>query len=97
MNGTAQAADTKNEFVKLATRLLLEEAAEAEARDALGREYYRHGGGSRASQWLSPRAAENRRRVDRVFGAAGARAARLEEPGTRGAGRVGRGARAARH
>lgn len=45
MDGTDRASDAKSEFVKLATRLLLEEAAEAEARDALGRQYYRHGGG----------------------------------------------------
>ena len=45
MDGTRRVTDTKSELVKLATRLLLEEAGEAEARDALGREYYRHGGG----------------------------------------------------
>ena len=45
MNGRAAAADARSEIVRLATRLLLEEAGEAEARDAVGREYYRHGGG----------------------------------------------------
>jgi transposase-like protein len=45
MDGTSRGSDARSEFVKLATRLLLEESAEAEARDALGREYYRHGGG----------------------------------------------------
>jgi putative transposase len=45
MDGTDRASDAKSEFVKLATRLLLEESAEAEARDVLGREYYRHGDG----------------------------------------------------
>jgi putative transposase len=45
MEGTSRGSDAKSEFVKLATRLLLEESAEAEARDAVGREYYRHGGG----------------------------------------------------
>ena len=45
MDGTTGAADARSEFVKLATRLLLEEAGEAETRDAVGREYYRHGAG----------------------------------------------------
>src|SRR4029453_6033686 len=45
MDGTSRASEAKSAFVKPATRLLLEEAAEAEARDALGREYYRHGRG----------------------------------------------------
>jgi putative transposase len=45
MSGVAASADGKSELVRLATRLLLEEAGEAEARDAVGREYYRHGGG----------------------------------------------------
>jgi hypothetical protein len=44
MSGTSAAADARSEIVRLATRLLLEEAGEAEARDAVGREYYRHGG-----------------------------------------------------
>ena len=33
----------RGELVKLATRLIIEEALEAESRDALGREYYEHG------------------------------------------------------
>ena len=33
----------REELVKLATRLIVEEALEAEARDAIGREYYEHG------------------------------------------------------
>jgi transposase-like protein len=45
MDGRTGAADARSELVKLATRLLLEEAGEAEARDAVGREYYRHGDG----------------------------------------------------
>ena len=45
MDGSTVSADARSEFVKLATRLLLEESGEAEARDALGREYYRHGAG----------------------------------------------------
>jgi putative transposase len=45
MDGRSASSDARSEFVKLATRLILEEAGEAEARDAVGREYYRHGGG----------------------------------------------------
>lgn len=45
IDGRSASSDTRNEFVRLATRLVLEEAGEAEARDAVGREYYRHGGG----------------------------------------------------
>ncbi|MCZ6695558.1 MAG: hypothetical protein O7A63_03360, partial [Acidobacteria bacterium] len=33
----------REELVKLAPRLIVEEALEAEARDAIGREYYEHG------------------------------------------------------
>ena len=33
----------RGDLVKLATRPILEEALEAESRDALGREYYAHG------------------------------------------------------
>src|SRR5438105_8431759 len=36
-------ASSKHELVKLATRLIVEEALEGEAGDALGREYYEHG------------------------------------------------------
>lgn len=39
----AAAADGHDDLVKLAARLILEEALEAESRDALGREYYAHG------------------------------------------------------
>ena len=35
--------DGRAELVRLATRLIVEEALEAESRDALGREYYEHG------------------------------------------------------
>ncbi len=35
--------DGRSELVKLATRLVLEEALEAETRDALGRDYYERG------------------------------------------------------
>ena len=36
-------ASAKDELVKLATRLIVEEALEGEAGDALGRDYYEHG------------------------------------------------------
>ena len=36
-------ADGRAALVKLATRLIVEEALEAESRDALGRDYYEHG------------------------------------------------------
>jgi transposase-like protein len=45
MDGRTVAADSRSELLKLAMRVLLEEAGEAEVRDALGREYYRHGEG----------------------------------------------------
>jgi hypothetical protein len=40
-DGTAPSA--KDELVKLATRLIVEEALEGEAGDAVGRDYYAHG------------------------------------------------------
>ena len=43
IEGEAATADGRGDLVKLATRLILEEALEAESRDALGREYYAHG------------------------------------------------------
>jgi len=36
-------SDARADLVKLATRLIVEEALEAESRDALGRAYYEHG------------------------------------------------------
>ena len=45
MDGRTVAADSRSELLKLAMRVLLEEAGEAEVRDAVGREYYRHGEG----------------------------------------------------
>ena len=41
--GRLSTASAKDELVKLATRLIVEEALEGEAGDALGREYYEHG------------------------------------------------------
>ena len=43
IEGRLSSADGRSELVKLATRLILEEALEAEARDALGRDYYERG------------------------------------------------------
>jgi transposase-like protein len=36
-------ASAKDELVKLATRLIIEEGLEGEAGDAVGRDYYEHG------------------------------------------------------
>ena len=43
IEGRISTASAKDELVKLATRLIVEEALEGEASDALGREYYEHG------------------------------------------------------
>ncbi len=45
IEGRLSSPDGRSELVKLATRLILEEALEAETRDALGRDYYEHGAG----------------------------------------------------
>lgn len=43
IEGRLSSPDGRAELVKLATRLIVEEALEAESRDALGRAYYEHG------------------------------------------------------
>ena len=43
IEGRLASAAGREELVKLATRLIVEEALEAEARDAIGRDYYEHG------------------------------------------------------
>ena len=43
IEGRLSSAAGRAELVKLATRLIVEEALEAESRDALGRDYYEHG------------------------------------------------------
>ena len=43
IEGRLSTASAKDELVKLATRLVVEEALEGEAGDAVGREYYAHG------------------------------------------------------
>jgi len=44
IEGRLSSPDGRSELVKLATRLIVEEALEAEVRDALGRDYYERGG-----------------------------------------------------
>src|SRR5712671_1530885 len=43
MEGRSEVEDGRSELVRLAARLIIEEALEGEARDALGREYYARG------------------------------------------------------
>jgi len=43
IEGRLSSPDGRAELVRLATRLIVEEALEAESRDAVGREYYEHG------------------------------------------------------
>jgi putative transposase len=43
IEGRLSTASARDELVKLATRLVVEEALEGEAGDAVGREYYEHG------------------------------------------------------
>src|SRR4029453_3600177 len=43
MEGEMEAADGRSELVRLAARLIIEEALEGEAEDALGRGYYARG------------------------------------------------------
>ncbi len=43
IEGRLATASAKDELVKLATRLVVEEVLEGEAGDAVGREYYEHG------------------------------------------------------
>lgn len=43
IEGRLSSPDGRAELVKLATRLIVEEALEAESRDTLGRDYYEHG------------------------------------------------------
>ena len=44
IEGHLSTPDARSQLVLLATRLIVEEALEAESRDALGRGYYEHGG-----------------------------------------------------
>ncbi len=44
MDGRNEVEDERSELVRLAARLIIEEALEGEARDALGCDYYARGG-----------------------------------------------------
>ena len=46
IEGHLSSPDGRGELIKLATRLIVEEALEAEAGDAVGRDYYEHGAGA---------------------------------------------------
>lgn len=46
IEGHLSSPDGRGELIKLATRLIVEEALEAEAGDAVGRNYYEHGAGA---------------------------------------------------
>jgi transposase-like protein len=43
MDGTAEGMESNSDLVRLAARLIIEEALEAEAKDAVGRDYYARG------------------------------------------------------
>ena len=76
IEGRLSTASAKDELVKLATRLIVEEALEGEAGDALGRDYYEHGAqpGQGYRNGYRTRPAEDGRGVDGIFGAADRRA-----------------------
>jgi len=44
IDGRLRVENARSDLVRLATRLIIEEGLEAEVRDALGRDYYEHGG-----------------------------------------------------
>ena len=44
IEGRLSSPDGRAELVRLATRLIVEEALETESRDAIGRDYYEHVG-----------------------------------------------------
>ena len=48
IEGRLSSSDGRADLIKLATRLIVEEALEAEAADAVGRDDYEHGGGTGA-------------------------------------------------
>src|SRR4029453_4060429 len=68
MEGEMEAADGRSELVRLAARLIIEEALEGEAEDALGRGYYARGAapGSGHRNGYRTGSAEERRGIDRV-------------------------------
>jgi putative transposase len=74
IEGRLSTASAKDELVKLASRLIVEEALEGEASDVLGRDYYEHGAQPGQGQWLSHGTAEDGRGADGIFRAADRRA-----------------------
>ena len=54
IEGRLSSPDGRGELVKLATRLIVEEALEAESRDGAGRGYYEHGAAPGAVDDLIP-------------------------------------------
>ena len=50
MDGESEAADGRSELVRMAARLIIEEALKGEASDALGRGYYARGARSGMTQ-----------------------------------------------
>jgi putative transposase len=76
IEGRLSTASAKDELVKLATRLIVEEALEGEAGDRIGRDYYEHGAqpGQRIPERVPHGTAEDGRGADGIFGAADRRA-----------------------
>lgn len=54
IEGRLSGVDAGTELIRLATRLIIEEALEAEGRDALGREYYEFGAEKRSLSNRAP-------------------------------------------
>jgi len=93
MEGCSEVEDGRSELVRLAARLIIEEALEGEARDVLGRGYYARGAASRrrVSQRIpnGPSAERGgRHRLQRAADRRPQRAVPLAHPGG-GAGRYG--------
>ena len=76
IEGSLSTAAAKDELVKQATRLVVEEALEGEAGDAVGRDYYEHGArtGPGISERIPYRPAEDGRGADGILSAADCRA-----------------------
>jgi putative transposase len=76
IEGRLSTASAKDELVKLATRLIIEEGLEGEASDAIGRDYYEHGAQAGQGYRNGPRASEGTHAGSRGAGDrdAGARA-----------------------
>ncbi|MCA1951451.1 MAG: hypothetical protein LDL22_00300 [Hyphomicrobiales bacterium] len=66
MDGDGQAGEGRSELVRLAARLIIEEALEAEAKDPVGRDYYARGAAAGGSYRNGYRTgpADERRGVD---------------------------------